>query len=161
MDKMLYSIIALLLAGVLGIGIYALISHPSDAASLAPAAASAVTGAVQEVGGAFATQSQATDSGGNVPQPSANGTEVTGTSKTAGTFTMAEVKKHNSASSCYAVVQGAVYDLTNWIGRHPGGEEAILSLCGTDGTFAFENQHGGERRPESELASHKIGVLAK
>lgn len=90
------------------------------------------------------------------PAPSANPAPVASGEKT---FTMAEVKIHASASSCYTVVRGAVYDVTSWINKHPGGSNAILSMCGTDATDAFESQHGGQRRPEAELASFKIGVL--
>lgn len=76
------------------------------------------------------------------------------------TLTAAEVAAHDSAQSCYTSISGNVYDLTSWISQHPGGPEAILSLCGTDGTAAFEAQHGGERRPNEELATFKIGTLA-
>jgi cytochrome b involved in lipid metabolism len=78
----------------------------------------------------------------------------------AGTYTMAQVQQHNSGSSCWTAINGKVYDVTNWIDQHPGGTQAILSLCGTDGSSAFNNQHGGQRRPESELASFLIGTLA-
>lgn len=84
----------------------------------------------------------------------------TSTSSSAKQFTMAQVAIHNSAASCYAVVRGTVYDLTAWIGSHPGGKQAILGLCGKDGTAAFEGQHGGQRRPENELKGFEIGVLA-
>lgn len=77
-----------------------------------------------------------------------------------GTYTMTEVKKHNSASSCWSVINGGVYNLTSWIGQHPGGEDAILGLCGTDGSAAFNDQHGTQRRPTNELAGFKIGTLA-
>jgi cytochrome b involved in lipid metabolism len=91
---------------------------------------------------------------------------VTGGSDSSGqvtekTFTMAEVSSHNSRQSCYSTVNGGVYDLTNWIDAHPGGEGAILSICGKDGSSAFEDQHGGQRKPEKELASLKIGILSK
>jgi cytochrome b involved in lipid metabolism len=76
-----------------------------------------------------------------------------------GTFTAAQVALHNSAASCYTIVRGSVYDLTEWIGRHPGGKSAILRMCGKDATQDFEGQHGGQRRPESELAGFEIGVL--
>ncbi len=72
---------------------------------------------------------------------------------------MAEVQKHNNASSCYSVVRGNVYDLTSAINSHPGGAQAILKLCGTDGTSAFEVQHGGRPRQENVLANLQIGVL--
>ncbi|WP_368859721.1 cytochrome b5 domain-containing protein [Enterococcus faecalis] len=51
--------------------------------------------------------------------------------------------------------------MTNWIYKHPGGPGKILGLCGKDGTSAFEGQHGGQARPEAELASFKIGTLSK
>lgn len=78
-----------------------------------------------------------------------------------GLYAMSEVAKHNSASSCWTTIHGNVYDVTNWISQHPGGSDAILSLCGTDGTAAFTDQHSGQARPANELASFKIGTLAK
>ncbi len=77
------------------------------------------------------------------------------------TFTMVEVALHADATSCYSVVNGAVYDLTNWITKHPGGQQAIKGLCGKDGTPAFTGKHGGQQKPETTLAGFKIGVLAQ
>lgn len=76
-------------------------------------------------------------------------------------YTMAEVAKHGSQSDCWSAIDGGVYNLTSWIGQHPGGSDAIVSMCGTDGSSAFNNEHGGERRPANELAGFKIGVLAQ
>lgn len=78
---------------------------------------------------------------------------------TANDYTLADVSKHNSASSCWAAINGGVYDVTTFIDQHPGGTEAILSLCGTDGSAAFNNQHGDQKRPNNELAGFKIGNL--
>lgn len=92
------------------------------------------------------------------PQPSASPTpEVT----TQSAYTMAKVKENNSAASCWSVVSGNVYDLTQWIKSHPGGSSAILSLCGTDGTASFRAQHRGGGRPESTLAGYFLAPLAK
>lgn len=77
------------------------------------------------------------------------------------TFTFVEIATHNSASSCYTVVNGGVYDVTSFIGKHPGGEANILKLCGIDGSSWFNNQHGGKAQPEATLASLKIGILAQ
>lgn len=77
------------------------------------------------------------------------------------TFTLAEVSAHGSASSCWTAINGGVYDVTSWINQHPGGQGPILSLCGHDGSSAFNGQHGGQARPASELASFKIGTLAQ
>lgn len=77
------------------------------------------------------------------------------------TYTMADVLEHNNADSCWSVVEGGVYDLTAWIGMHPGGEQAILGLCGADGTAAFKGQHGDAQQQNQALATMKIGVLVE
>lgn len=76
-------------------------------------------------------------------------------------ITMAQVRTHNSRTSCWAVISGSVYDLTSWIPNHPGGEQNILQLCGTDGTAKFNGQHGGDSRAKSVLSGFKIGALAQ
>ncbi len=83
------------------------------------------------------------------------------TAATTGSYTQVQVATHNTSSSCWATINGNVYDLTAWIAQHPGGEGPILGLCGKDGTSAFENQHGTNGRANAELAILKIGVLAK
>ena len=74
---------------------------------------------------------------------------------------MAVVAQHANRSSCYAAINGSVYDLTTWIDRHPGGPEKILSLCGKDGSSAFDNKHNGQPKPEQMLATFKVGALAQ
>jgi len=95
--------------------------------------------------------------------PSSTGTAPTSSPVTTGpkTFTLAQVALHANASSCYSAINGSVYDLTKWIDQHPGGPQRILAICGTDGSAAFNGQHGGQARPASELAGFKIGVLVK
>ncbi len=77
------------------------------------------------------------------------------------TLTLTEVNDHSDETSCWTVVDGNVYDLTPFITEHPGGKRAVLSLCGTDGTSAFHNQHGTQEDPAHELKEHLIGVLAE
>lgn len=74
-------------------------------------------------------------------------------------YTWAQVASHNSSASCWTVVNGGVYDLTSWISNHPGGEKAIRSMCGSDGSEDFNEQHGGSGGPEKVLAGFKIGIL--
>jgi len=77
-----------------------------------------------------------------------------------GTYTLAQVATHTDASSCWSAINGGVYDLTSWVVQHPGGSEAILRICGTDGSTAFNNQHGSSRRVTAMLQQFKIGDLA-
>lgn len=98
------------------------------------------------------------ENGGGETKPIVTSTETKPVVKT---FSMVEVALHADAISCYSVVNGAVYDLTNWITKHPGGQQVIKGLCGKDGTPAFTGKHGGQQKPETTLAGFKIGVLAQ
>jgi cytochrome b involved in lipid metabolism len=85
---------------------------------------------------------------------------TTATTVAAG-YTMAQVKANNSRAKCWTVISENVYDLTAWIGDHPGGAGAIVSLCGTDGTQGFLAMHRNQSKPESRLAGYLLGPLAK
>ena len=53
-----------------------------------------------------------------------------------------------------------MYDLTKWIGRHPGGRARIVAMCGKDGSATFHGEHGKEREPSNDLKRYLIGPLA-
>ena len=76
-------------------------------------------------------------------------------------YTMAQVRANDSASSCWSLIGGSVYDLTRWINSHPGGSGAIVGICGRDGTASFNSRHGGQSSPKSTLASYLLGPLEK
>lgn len=75
------------------------------------------------------------------------------------TFTLDDVSTHNSKSDCWMAIKGEVYDVTDYIRRHPGGNQIILG-CGTDASsmFASIRGHGG-RRAQSDLDTLQIGTL--
>lgn len=77
-----------------------------------------------------------------------------------GTYTVAEVAKHSTATDCWSVVNKNVYDLTSYVSSHPGGSAVIKAICGKDGSAAFSGQHGGAATPTSVLASFKLGALS-
>jgi cytochrome b involved in lipid metabolism len=89
------------------------------------------------------------------PTPTASATPTT----TSNALTLARVKANNTASSCWSIINGNVYNLTSWISNHPGGKSAITSLCGIDGTSAFNSQHRNESKPESRLTGYLLGKL--
>jgi hypothetical protein len=91
------------------------------------------------------------------PTPAATPTPA----KTTSGYTMTQVKANNTAKSCWTVVDDYVYDLTNWINSHPGGDGAILFLCGIDGTNAFKAQHSNQSKPAIRLDNYKLGPLSK
>ena len=90
--------------------------------------------------------------------PAAKSTPTPATTQSS--YTMDDVKKRNTSRECWSVIEGKVYDLTKWIPAHRGGPQAILFLCGKDGTSAFKAQHEGASTPVSALANYLIGPLA-
>jgi L-lactate dehydrogenase (cytochrome) len=45
-------------------------------------------------------------------------------------WTAAEVAQHNSPESCWVIISGHVYDLTDFLHNHPGGVDIILRFAG-------------------------------
>ncbi|NQV90192.1 cytochrome b5 domain-containing protein [Candidatus Uhrbacteria bacterium] len=79
----------------------------------------------------------------------------------AGTYTMATVESHHVENDCWAIVDTNVYDLTSWVSRHPGGNKAIINLCGTNATTKFNNKHSSSSAAKAALVLLKIGTLAQ
>lgn len=97
----------------------------------------------------------------SAPTPSVSGAGTHGIAPILSpVFTMAQVATHNTNADCYTAINGAVYNLTSFLPRHPGGLAAISQLCGIDGTKLFMEQHAGDSRPEDRLLKLKIGTLA-
>jgi len=52
-----------------------------------------------------------------------------------------EVAKHNTPEDCWCVINGEVYDLTQFLDEHPGGSGIILKYAGRDASKAFNPIH--------------------
>jgi L-lactate dehydrogenase (cytochrome) len=52
-----------------------------------------------------------------------------------------EIAKHNSKESCWVVIHGKAYDVTEFLPEHPGGPKIILKYAGKDATEAYEPIH--------------------
>lgn len=74
-------------------------------------------------------------------------------------YTRADVASRNTATNCWTIINNSVYDLTAWIGAHPGGPGAIRSLCGVDGSSSFSSMHGNQSRPMAQLSKYLLGPL--
>ncbi|OAQ96195.1 hypothetical protein LLEC1_03075 [Akanthomyces lecanii] len=77
------------------------------------------------------------------------------------TFAAAEVSKHKDKDNgIWLIIEGAVYDVTNFVDEHPGGARVIQRMGGKDATKAFWKYHG-----ESVLAKYgekfKIGTVTE
>ena len=64
-----------------------------------------------------------------------------------------EVAERNTPDNCWTIIDGVVYDLTDYIqsGEHPGGDR-VVAACGIDGTDLFTGEDPSGRR-HSPLAS--------
>ncbi len=52
-----------------------------------------------------------------------------------------EVAKHNNAESCWVIVHGNAYDVTEFLPEHPGGSKIILKYAGKDATEEYDPIH--------------------
>lgn len=77
-----------------------------------------------------------------------------------GAYTWQEVAEHNSEESAWISIDGLVYDVTEFIDKHPGGKEMILLSVGREATDLFNSYHPFTDRPRKVLAKYKIGSLA-
>jgi cytochrome b involved in lipid metabolism len=94
------------------------------------------------------------------PTMTAKPTPTSSPTTTQAGYSMEDVKKRNTSSACWTVIDGNVYDLTKWIPAHRGGPQSIIFLCGKDGTSAYKVQHEGASTPMAALANYFIGPLA-
>jgi hypothetical protein len=70
-----------------------------------------------------------------------------------------EVAAHNSPQSAWVYHGNKVYDVTQWVDRHPGGREMLLLVAGRDVTDVLPSYHPFSDRPEKVLAGMEIGEL--
>ena len=73
-------------------------------------------------------------------------------------YTRDEVAKNNNEESLWCIIDSKVYDLTDFLDAHPGGETVLLQVAGTDATTAFYNLHRHEVLQKYDK-SLKIGTV--
>jgi len=70
-----------------------------------------------------------------------------------------EIVKHNTDKDAWVVLEGKVYNVTNWAHRHPGGKDIVLAFAGQDGTEAFLALHPDLVMVRKYMSSFYIGDL--
>jgi len=82
------------------------------------------------------------------------------TPKTNAPLTMAELAKHNSATDCWQLINGQIYDLSSYTSskNHPGGD-TILQGCGQDATAMYKaiGKHNG--KAQAMLPNYLLGTV--
>lgn len=76
------------------------------------------------------------------------------------TVTQTELSKHSDKKSCWMAIEGKVYDVTDYIDKHPGGEEHMLRGCGRDMTKSFQDKRKRgifTKESEEEIQKYFVG----
>ncbi|KAH7148489.1 acyl-CoA dehydrogenase/oxidase [Dactylonectria macrodidyma] len=60
------------------------------------------------------------------------------------TYSREEVRSHTTDDSLWCIIDSTVYDLTDFVDAHPGGESVLRQVAGQDATTAFYNLHRHE-----------------
>jgi L-lactate dehydrogenase (cytochrome) len=76
-------------------------------------------------------------------------------------ITMEEVSKHNSKNDLWLVIHGKVYNVTNFLERHPGGQKPFLNGAGKDVTewFKYVKSQHNHKNIKKFMSSLKIGYV--
>jgi len=69
-----------------------------------------------------------------------------------------EVKKHNFITDLWVVIEGKVYDVSEFVEEHPGGDGPLMEQAGKDATDAFIDVGHSEGALE-QLGDYVIGVV--
>ncbi|KAK9234551.1 FMN-dependent dehydrogenase-domain-containing protein [Lipomyces kononenkoae] len=71
----------------------------------------------------------------------------------------AEISKHNTKDSCWVIVHGKAYDVTDFLPEHPGGQKIILKYAGKDATKEFDPIHPSDTLDKYLPADKHLGPV--
>jgi cytochrome b involved in lipid metabolism len=77
-------------------------------------------------------------------------------------ISIAEILANNTAKKCWVLIDKNVYDITNFLTKHPAPKEILPFYCGKDITVRFQTKGIGEphsKEAKELLKKYKIGVL--
>ena len=83
------------------------------------------------------------------------------------TYTLAEIARHDRPGDCWMAIEGHVYDITEYIPRHPAPEKVVTEWCGREATAGMRTKgRSGDRQSDHSarawrmLERYRIGALA-
>lgn len=87
-----------------------------------------------------------------------SGKDMSGTQGAILNVSLEQLMKHNKRTDAWLAIRGIVYNITEYMSFHPGGEEELMRGVGTDATKLFNNVHPWVNY-ESLLKSCIVGRL--
>lgn len=79
-------------------------------------------------------------------------------------FDLGEVAEHDSLDDCWMVIEGKVYDFTDYVGQHPAPPSVLEPWCGKQATEGMRTKGiGRDHSPAAwaMLDDYRIGKLAE
>ena len=79
-------------------------------------------------------------------------------------FSLSEVAKHDTLDDCWMAIEGAVYDLSDYVPRHPAPRSVLEPWCGREATEGMRTKGDSadhSARAWRMLERYRIGSLAK
>ncbi|ODM90275.1 Cytochrome b5 reductase 4 [Orchesella cincta] len=75
-------------------------------------------------------------------------------------ITKEELAQHNKQTDAWMAIRGKVYDVTDFLRKHPGGKSSIMQGIGKDATGMFNQAHNYVD-PDRAIPGKQVGVLKR
>jgi cytochrome b involved in lipid metabolism len=87
--------------------------------------------------------------------------QTTGSTNSTKTISILDIAQHKTPEDCRTAINGIVYNVTAFFGKHPGGDKNLFRVCGIDATEVFNKKHGNDPKANNVLAGFEIGTLTQ
>ena len=74
-------------------------------------------------------------------------------------ISLLQLALHNKKDDCWISLNGIVYDVTEFMNFHPGGDTVIMKYAGQDCTNQFRQTHSAFLNIEKRIGRYKKGLL--
>jgi len=72
-------------------------------------------------------------------------------------FTLKQIAEHKTEDDCWVAIDSSVYNITNWLSKHPGGKSVLFNFAGTDCSDEFRIFHYNPNY--NRLKAFRVGTL--
>lgn len=79
-------------------------------------------------------------------------------------LSLEEIAAHNTEQDCWMVIEGKVYDLTDYLPKHPTPAAILIPWCGGEATEGMRTKgYGRDHSPAAweMLDAYQIGIVSE